>query len=184
MTLPWPIYRVPGNNAAVSHLTEVVNKGGPNSVDDWSKLEDPRWSDVNVVSSLLKSFFRKLPEPLFTFDLYHIFIEASKIEEANVRLCALKRLARSHLPEAHLDTLRVLAGHLVRVAEKSDTNKMEVRNLAIVFGPTLVRTTDDNMLAMVTDMSHQVRKAADFLKGLVFSIFCQVHTNLFRPSPV
>ena len=85
-----------------------------------------------------------------------IFVEASKIEESNVRLCALKRLARQHLPEAHLDTLRVLAHHLVRVAEKSDTNKMEVRNLAIVFGPTLVRTTDDNMLAMVTDMSHQV----------------------------
>ena len=34
---------------------------------------------------------------------------------------------------------------------------MEVRNLAIVFGPTLVRPADDNMLSMVTDMSHQCR---------------------------
>ena len=34
---------------------------------------------------------------------------------------------------------------------------MEVRNLAIVFGPTLVRTTDDNMVSMVTDMSQQCR---------------------------
>ena len=32
---------------------------------------------------------------------------------------------------------------------------MEARNLAIVFGPTLVRTTDNNMVTMVTDMSHQ-----------------------------
>ena len=30
---------------------------------------------------------------------------------------------------------------------------MEAKNLAIVFGPTLIRTTDDNMAAMVTDMS-------------------------------
>ena len=34
---------------------------------------------------------------------------------------------------------------------------MEIRNLAIVFGPTLVRTTDDNMVSMVTDMSQQCR---------------------------
>ena len=34
---------------------------------------------------------------------------------------------------------------------------MEIRNLAIVFGPTLVRPADDNMMSMVTDMSHQCR---------------------------
>ena len=48
--------------------------GGPPS-----RLEDPRWGDVNVVSSLLKSFFRKLPDPMFTLDLYPTFIEASKV---------------------------------------------------------------------------------------------------------
>ena len=30
---------------------------------------------------------------------------------------------------------------------------MEAKNLAIVFGPTLIRKTDDNMTAMFTDMS-------------------------------
>ncbi len=34
---------------------------------------------------------------------------------------------------------------------------MDLKNLAIVFGPTLVRTADDNMLAMVTDMAQQCR---------------------------
>lgn len=29
-------------------------------------LSPQRWQDLNVISSLLKSFFRKLPEPLFT----------------------------------------------------------------------------------------------------------------------
>ena len=56
--------------------------------------EEARWKDVNVVSSLLKSFFRKLPEPLFTGDLYPVFIEASKIEDPNTRLHALKKLSR------------------------------------------------------------------------------------------
>ena len=34
---------------------------------------------------------------------------------------------------------------------------MEARNLAIVFGPTLIRPGDDNTVTMVTDMSHQCR---------------------------
>ncbi|XP_023802387.1 rho GTPase-activating protein 23-like, partial [Cyanistes caeruleus] len=55
------IYRVPGNNAVVSSLQEQLNKGATEI-----NLQDERWQDLNVISSLLKSFFRKLPEPLFT----------------------------------------------------------------------------------------------------------------------
>lgn len=145
------IYRVPGNNAAVTYLTEQVNKG----VESFA-LEDQRWQDVNVVSSLLKSFFRKLPDPLFTVEMYSLFIEASKIDMAARRMDQLRKLVRE-LPEVHLETLKYLTNHLCQVAEHSTVNKMEVRNLAIVFGPTLVRTTDDNMVSMVTDMSQQCR---------------------------
>lgn len=47
--------------------------------------------------------------------------------------------------------------HLSKIVYHSDTNKMEAKNLAIVFGPTLLRASDDNMVAMVTDMPHQCR---------------------------
>lgn len=36
-------------------------------------------------------------------------------------------------------------------------SQMEPRNLAIVFGPTLVRTSDDNMTHMVTHMPDQYK---------------------------
>ena len=124
--------------------------------DCFIKLEDPKWNDVNVVTSLLKSFFRKLPDPIFTTEMYNDFIEASKIEENNRRLNSLRKFIRD-LPIVNFETLRHLCHHLVQVIEHSDTNKMEIRNLAIVFGPTLVRPADDNMLSMVTDMSHQCR---------------------------
>ncbi|GIY46313.1 hypothetical protein CEXT_253061 [Caerostris extrusa] len=143
------IYRVPGNNASVSVLTDLVNQG----IDD-DLIKDARWNDVNIVSSLLKAFFRKLPEPLLTSYLYPKFIQASETEDPVKRLKAIKHVLY-HLPVHYFATLRYLMYHLKKVVEHSATNKMEARNLAIVFGPTLVRTIDNNMIAMVTDMPQQ-----------------------------
>lgn len=42
------------------------------------------------------------------------------------------------LPDPNYATLRVLVLHLHRVSTKSDINKMDMRNLAIVLGPTLM----------------------------------------------
>ncbi|XP_053720406.1 rho GTPase-activating protein 23-like isoform X2 [Synchiropus splendidus] len=139
------IYRVPGNNAMVSNLQEHLNKGL-----DINTAEE-RWQDLNVISSLLKSFFRKLPEPLFTDDKYIDFIDANRIEDTEDRLKTMKKLIQD-LPDHYYHTLKFLVGHLKRVADNSEKNKMEPRNLALVFGPTLVRTSEDNMTDMVTHM--------------------------------
>ncbi|CAL1600181.1 unnamed protein product [Knipowitschia caucasica] len=144
------IYRVPGNNALVSSLQEHLNKGlDINSGDE-------RFQDLNVISSLLKSFFRKLPEPLFTDDKYSLFIEANRIEDADSRLKTMKKLIHS-LPDHYFHTLKFLLEHLRRVADCSEKNKMEPRNLALVFGPTLVRTSEDNMMDMVTHMADRYK---------------------------
>uniref|UniRef100_A0A8C8RUD9 Rho GTPase-activating protein 21 n=1 Tax=Pelusios castaneus TaxID=367368 RepID=A0A8C8RUD9_9SAUR len=145
------IYRVPGNNAAISSMQEEINKG-MTDID----IQDDKWRDLNVISSLLKSFFRKLPEPLFTNDKYADFIDANRKEDPVERLKTLKRLIHD-LPEHHYETLKFLSAHLKTVAENSEKNKMEPRNLAIVFGPTLVRTSEDNMTHMVTHMPDQYK---------------------------
>ncbi|XP_028841347.1 rho GTPase-activating protein 23 isoform X4 [Denticeps clupeoides] len=139
------IYRVPGNNAVVSSLQEQLNKG-----TDINTAEE-KWQDMNVISSLLKSFFRKLPEPLFTDDKYGDFIEANRMESASSRLKTMKKLIHD-LPDHYFHTLKFLVCHLKTVADHSEKNKMEPRNLALVFGPTLVRTSEDNMTEMVTHM--------------------------------
>uniref|UniRef100_A0A670JB15 Rho GTPase activating protein 21 n=1 Tax=Podarcis muralis TaxID=64176 RepID=A0A670JB15_PODMU len=145
------IYRVPGNNAAISSMQEELNKG-MTDID----VQDDKWRDLNVISSLLKSFFRKLPEPLFTNDKYADFIDANRKVDPVERLKTLKRLIRD-LPEHHYETLKFLSAHLKTVAENSEKNKMEPRNLAIVFGPTLVRSSEDNMTHMVTHMPDQYK---------------------------
>ncbi|XP_018124201.1 rho GTPase-activating protein 21-A isoform X2 [Xenopus laevis] len=145
------IYRVPGNNAAISSMQEDLNKANTD-ID----IQDDKWRDLNVISSLLKSFFRKLPDPLFTNEKYNDFIEANRTEDPVERLKTLKRLILD-LPDHHYETLKYLSAHLKTVADNAELNKMEPRNLAIVFGPTLVRTSEDNMTHMVTHMPDQYK---------------------------
>ncbi|EGT52086.1 CBN-PAC-1 protein [Caenorhabditis brenneri] len=151
------IYRIPGNTAAVNALKESLSNRGFDSVD-LTKVEslDPRWRDVNVVSSLLKMFLRKLPEPLLTDKLYPFFIDANRISTHHNRLHKLRNLLRK-LPRPHYDTLRFLIIHLAEITKHSDVNKMECRNLALMFGPSIVRPSDDNMATMVTHMSDQCK---------------------------
>ncbi|XP_035491309.1 rho GTPase-activating protein 21 isoform X2 [Scophthalmus maximus] len=146
------IYRVPGNNAAISSMQEELNSKGMNDID----IQEDKWRDLNVISSLLKSFFRKLPEPLFTNEKYADFIEANRTEDSVERLKELKRLIQE-LPDHHYETLRFLCAHLKKVSDNCEKNKMEPRNLAIVFGPTLVRTSEDNMTNMVNHMPDQCK---------------------------
>lgn len=51
---------------------------------------------------------------------------------------------------------------------------MEPRNLAIVFGPTLVRTSEDNMTHMVTHMPDQYKIVETLIQ----------HVSALRPRPV
>ncbi|KAM4551153.1 rho GTPase-activating protein 21 isoform 3-T3 [Odontesthes bonariensis] len=146
------IYRVPGNNAAISSMQEELNSKGMTDID----VQEDKWRDLNVISSLLKSFFRKLPEPLFTNENYADFIEASRTEDSVERLKELKRLIYE-LPDHHFETLKFLCAHLKKVSDNCEKNKMEPRNLAIVFGPTLVRTSEDNMTNMVNHMPDQCK---------------------------
>ncbi|GAB1603437.1 rho GTPase-activating protein 21-A-like isoform X5 [Argonauta hians] len=145
------VYRIPGNKLVISNMQEEFNKGL-----DHVNQENEKWQDVNVISSLLKSFFQKLPEPLVTNELYQSFIMANQIENPQSRMQTLKRIIHQ-LPDVHFETFRHLALHLRKVADHSHINKMCARNLAIVLGPTLVRRHDEDVQAMAIDMSHQCR---------------------------
>lgn len=54
--------------------------------------------------------------------------------------------------------------------------QMEPRNLAIVFGPTLVRTTEDNMTHMVTHMPDQYKIVETLIQNVSFSVGSLIQT--------
>ena len=94
--------------------------------------------NVHVPANLLKLFFRELPEPLFTSTLYKQFINAIQLTDMdNQRIMLLKTFEL--LDSANQKVLFRLFDHLILVSQYSTTNMMHLDNLAVVFGPTLMR---------------------------------------------
>ena len=88
--------------------------------------------DVNSVASLLKQFFKDLPDPLFTMQQYQAFIEAAKIESDDQRRDALHQNIND-LPDPNYATLRAIILHLHRVMQNESRNRMGSSNLAVSF---------------------------------------------------
>ncbi|XP_077479736.1 breakpoint cluster region protein isoform X2 [Stigmatopora argus] len=97
--------------------------------------------DVNAIAGTLKLYFRELPEPLFTDELYPNFAGGITLTDSVAKESCMLNLLLS-LPEPNLVTFLFLLDHLKRVAEKESINKMSLHNLATVFGPTLLRPAE------------------------------------------
>jgi breakpoint cluster region protein len=94
--------------------------------------------NVHVAANLLKLFFRELPEPLFTSTYYKEFLHAIQLTDIDNQRVTLLKIIES-LNSDNRKILFYLLDHLIRVSEYSDINMMHLDNLAVVFGPTLMR---------------------------------------------
>jgi len=93
--------------------------------------------DIYAVSSLLKLYLRELPEPLFRYPLQdRLEHSEDRVEHQSNRFALLRSKIR-RLPPVHRAALRALIEHLARVASNADKNKMDAKNLAIVFGAVI-----------------------------------------------
>lgn len=54
-------------------------------------------------------------------------------------------------------TLKHLVRHLFLVSQNCQINLMEPKNLAIIFGPSVVRSFNETLETVVKDMKHQCR---------------------------
>ncbi|KAK0733980.1 hypothetical protein B0T26DRAFT_736788 [Lasiosphaeria miniovina] len=114
------IFRLSGSNLVIKQLKERFNVEG-----DINLLTDEQYHDIHAVASLLKAYFRELPTTILTSDLRMEFIAVTEMSNQKEKLAALSQLVQ-RLPQANATILN-----------HSDVNKMTVRNVGIVFSPTL-----------------------------------------------
>ncbi|THH12879.1 hypothetical protein EW146_g7284 [Bondarzewia mesenterica] len=122
------IYRVSGRLAVVQELQHKIER------DEREFRFNPVTDDVYSVSSLLKLYLRELPEPVFKFPLQDRLQHTEDLAEHASNGFVLLRSKMRRLPAIHRATLKALVEHLARVAANSEKNKMDAKNLAIVFG--------------------------------------------------
>lgn len=72
---------------------------------------DENNADVNNITSLLKLWFRELPDPLFPQSSYQHFMNAARIENDRMRVLGLHTIIND-LPDAHYATLKYIMCHL------------------------------------------------------------------------
>uniref|UniRef100_A0A8D3BB97 Breakpoint cluster region protein-like n=1 Tax=Scophthalmus maximus TaxID=52904 RepID=A0A8D3BB97_SCOMX len=129
------IYRVSGVATDIQALKTAFDTNNKDVSVMMSEM------DVNAIAGTLKLYFRELPEPLFTDDLYPNFAGGITLSDSVAKESCMLNLLLS-LPEPNLVTFLFLLDHLKRVAEKECINKMSLHNLATVFGPTLLRPSE------------------------------------------
>jgi Rho GTPase-activating protein 32 len=130
------VYRLSGITSNIQKLRRAFDE---ERIPDLSQPDIKQ--DIHAVTSLLKMYFRELPNPLCTYQLYDNFVEAiqAKTDGEDLRLKMIRQTVRK-LPPPHYRTLKYLACHLYRIAKHSAKTGMTERNIAIVWAPNLLRS--------------------------------------------
>ncbi|RDA89972.1 hypothetical protein CP533_0865, partial [Ophiocordyceps camponoti-saundersi (nom. inval.)] len=125
------IFRLSGSNVVIKQLRERFN-----TENDVNLLTDEQYYDIHAVASLLKLYLRELPTMILTRDLQREFLATTEMTDRQEKIAALGELAK-RLPRANATLLRYLISFLIKIINNSNVNKMNARNVGIVFSPTL-----------------------------------------------
>ncbi|XP_064599453.1 uncharacterized protein LOC135465995 [Liolophura sinensis] len=128
------IYRLSGIASNIQKLRLAFDEDRAPDLTSETYLQD-----IHSISSLLKMYFRELPNPLLTYQLYDKFAEAVKDEDN--KLLKIHDVVQQ-LPPPHYRTTQYLMRHLARVAAHGHLTGMHSKNLAIVWAPNLLRSKE------------------------------------------
>ncbi|XP_039503450.1 rho GTPase-activating protein 42 isoform X2 [Pimephales promelas] len=171
------LYRVGGINSKVQKL--MITVFSPKAASDMD-LDPDTW-DNKTITSGLKNYLRCMSEPLMTYKLHSDFLMAVKSDDQNYRVCAVHALVHK-LPDKNKEMLEILIKHLLNVSAHSESNMMTVSNLGVIFGPTLMRSQEETVAAMMNIKFQNI--VVEILIENFEKIFHQApDTNVPLPQP-
>jgi len=163
------IYRASGISSNIQRIKTLFDEQRvPNLAGDSAVLHD-----IHCVSSVLKLYFRDLPTPLVTYDLYPHLVLASK--QAEPKRGEKYREILQRLPQAHYRTMDWLMRHLYRMSLQSERTGMTSKNLAIVWSPNILRCD-------VSELDTQDALQDVGLQAVITEFLIRCSSLVFAPS--
>uniref|UniRef100_A0A671XS51 Rho GTPase activating protein 4a n=1 Tax=Sparus aurata TaxID=8175 RepID=A0A671XS51_SPAAU len=142
------IFRVPGSQMEVNNLRDAFERGRPVCFCP---------CDLDSVAGVLKLYFRVLENPLFPIESTSQLLEYAQIKNEAERAAQLKTVISSY-PKPVIIVMRYLFAFLHHVSQYSDENMMQPYNLAVCFGPSLVRgQSDDDVVTLQPQINALVK---------------------------
>jgi len=159
------LYRKSGTTSKINEVKGKLDRGETIDFDAYS---------IHVLTGVLKSFLREMPDPLMTFEFYDDFLWATTTTDPAEKVQAIYSHI-SKLPRPHYDLLERLSFHLARVAQHEDANRMNSNSLAIVLAPCVLRT--DRPMQM-QDKLNDISKQTTCLQSIISERLKQVTDTL------
>lgn len=148
------LFRVNASLADINRIKDAFEEG-----------EDPltnvrNASDINSIAGVLKLYFRKLREPVFPFFMFELITDCAKITNIDEFINKITDLINKLPPSSYI-LLRYLFSFLHHVSRYSDENMMDAYNLAVCFGPCLLKIPENK------DQVYYQNYVNDVVKNLI-----------------
>ncbi|XP_008580304.1 PREDICTED: rho GTPase-activating protein 31 [Galeopterus variegatus] len=165
------IYRLSG---VTSNIQRLRQEFGSDQCPDLTR--EVYLQDIHCVGSLCKLYFRELPNPLLTYELYEKFTEAVSHCPEEGQLARIQNVIQK-LPPSHYRTLEYLIRHLAHIASFSSKTNMHARNLALVWAPNLLRSKEIEATACNGDAAFLAVRVQQVVIEFILNHVDQIFNN-------
>ena len=138
------IYRISPSTSELNQLKSTIDRTG--CVD----FETQSFSS-HALTSIVKLYFRELPESILTDKLINQLFNYQKTVSEHMDITVFVNNYKaffSQLPENEFYTLKFLFGHLKKIADACEQNRMNASNLATVICPALTEPSGLSCLVL------------------------------------